>query len=69
MTDDDPCGQCSHPLGPHVMVVLGESPLDGGIGLCPECDCAFTWSVPHHSRPGMPPPAVIAEIRAGMAGG
>lgn len=40
------CETCGHLADPHVLVVTGASPVDGGIMLCPEagCLCFSTWS-------------------------
>jgi len=69
---NEPCKRCSHPFDPHVLVAY-EDPLDGGLLLCPECDCARTWNVtvggePLGERHAMPPPHVVEEYRREVFG-
>lgn len=65
--NDDECPQCPHPFGPHAFVT-GEAPLAGGIVLCPDCDCATTWSIEGRPKPAMPDPDVIATMRTAVFG-
>jgi hypothetical protein len=67
---------CTHPFDPHVLVTLEAAEIAGvpdvpvaGVILCPQCDCAMTWSVSGWPEPGMPPPEDLAVVRQGVFGG
>lgn len=64
------CSACLHPFDPHVLVALTFHKMLGvdevpasGVVLCPECDCASTWSVAGVARPEMPPAQEVERIR------
>ena len=66
------CG-CAHPFDPHVLVAteFGEvSSIENvpvaGVVLCPECECAMTWSVAGRPVPPMPAPWELDLLRRDM---
>jgi len=44
--EDDRCGHCGHPSGPHQFVRTGPTNDDGGVIVCPVkgCTCWVTWT-------------------------
>lgn len=73
-THQDPggvCDHCPHPFDPHAVIATGNTPVEGGIILCPECDCFATWSVPQltgQRDPWVPEQDEIALIRETVFG-
>lgn len=60
--------RCGHLVDPHVLATLYADVMDGGLMFCPDCDCVQTWSAEGRPRPVMPPPSVVAEVRAAVLG-
>jgi len=54
--DGERCSACPHPFDPHVLVAVGNDPLDGGLLVCPEpgCLCVCTWGVNGAAGAGRP---------------
>lgn len=63
--DRDNCTQCGHNAGKHVLVGTGDSPLDGGVRLCPvsECLCYSTWSVMGRPVQRVPDGVEVSQLR------
>lgn len=61
-----PCPQCDHPFDDHSFAAIFESPMDGGIIVCPihGCRCVSTWAVKGRMKPAMPPQSVIDQVQA-----
>lgn len=61
MREGDDCPQCGHLFDPHMVIGIkgdhqeGLSSENGGIILCPECDCYTTWSTSPGTRPTWSP--------------
>jgi hypothetical protein len=69
LREGDGCADCGHPFDPHAVVTTGENPLEGGIILCPECDCYGTWSTPLTQGPIVEPtPEELRDIREQVFG-
>lgn len=50
---DDPCGQCGHVWGNHVLVASNSGdPIDGGHAQCPyqDCECLQFWDLPEEGK-------------------
>jgi hypothetical protein len=63
---DDDCGTCGHPFALHALVATKDSPMNGGIVLCPvkDCPCYATWGVGRASqRPDAPSQDEIDRLR------
>ncbi len=59
------CETCGHEMDPHALVMLGEGPMSGGIGLClqRDCGCWFTWSPAGVEPPEVPSVEAIEVLR------